>query len=171
MFSKIYLGCLAASVALMSFFIYYSWSWIGSIGAPAAAVEGYSYHSGFAVSTLLLSSVVLLLLGNAVLWSGHSAWAMWTTAIYFAVFAILKFFWLDQSISQFKKANALSESGFSVGPVLAVLFVVIAVFIVFLNQFIVVRLNNKMYSTASEETVGEKEPEVDPPPQNRSHTL
>lgn len=162
MFSKIYLACLAVSAVLMAFFVYYSWAWLGSIGAPATAVEGYAYHSGYAVTTLCLSSVVLLLLGNAVLWSTRSAWAMWTTAIYFAVFALLKFFWLDQAIAQFKKTNALSESGFSVGPVLAVVFVIIAVVIVFLNQFIVVKLNRTMYAPTVEDAASAAEPDATP---------
>ncbi len=162
MFSKIYLGFLAVSVTLMVFFIYYSWTWLASIGAPTAAVEGYGFHSGFTVTTLCVSSVVLLLLANAVLWSTRTAWAMWTTAIYFSVFVLLKFFWLDQVLAQFKKTNALSESSFSVGPVLAVVFVIIAVVVVFLNQFIAVKLNRAMYAPDATEVVAEPETESSP---------
>lgn len=162
MFSKIYLVCLAVSVALMAFFIYYAWSWLESIGSPAAAVEGYAYHSSFAVTTLCLSSIILILLGNAILWTSRSAWAMWITAVYFVAFVILKFFWLDQALFRFMKANNLTESGFSVGPALAAVFIVVAIVVVFLNQFIVVQLNRKMYPAAAEEPVGEKEPEAAP---------
>ena len=145
MWNKLYLGVLGLSIAIMAFFTYYSWSWLQSIGQPIATVEGYNYHSDFGWITLWISSVLLLLLGNVILWLTRHAWAMWTTLLYFAVFVLLRYFWLDEALFHFKKANGLGNGSFSVGPIFAVIIVAVAVAVVFVDQFAVVLLQRKMY--------------------------
>lgn len=145
MWSKLYLALLAIAILVMAFFTFYSWSWLQSIGLPTAAVEGYEYHSGLAWVFLWLSSVVLLLWGNAILWLTRSAWAMWATLIYFAVFMLMTYFWLGEAAFNFKKQSGLGTGSFSLGPVLGVIFVIGAAVLIFLNQFIVVQLQRKMY--------------------------
>ncbi len=160
MFNKIYVALLAVSAILMVFLVFYAWSWLGSIGAPAAVVDGYRYYAGHSVIVLFLSTTLLLLLGNVILWTSRNAWAMWTTFVFFAVFALAKFFWLDMAFAQFSKTNAITESGFSVGPVVAVGLIALAALIVFLDQFVVVRLVAKMYPAHEEVPV--TEPAADP---------
>ncbi len=144
MWSKIYLAFLGLSLSVMAFFSYYSWSWLQSIGQSTVAVAGYEYHAGFAWPFLWLSTVVLLLVGNVVLWLSGRAWAVWVTFSYFAVFVLAKFFWLDQTLLEFKRTNML-DAGFSIGAFLALVLIAIMAAIVFFCQFIVVRMHQKMY--------------------------
>ena len=150
MFSKIYLVLLGVFLAAMAFFTYYSWSWLQSIGQPAAAVVGYEYHAGFAWTLLWVSIVTLLILANAVLWRSGRSWAIWTTFVYFAVLVVARYFWLDQAFFHFKKANGLFDGSFSVAPLFAVILVVLMAAIAFFDQFIVVKLREKTYGKPEE---------------------
>ncbi|MEQ1606607.1 MAG: hypothetical protein ABL999_17235 [Pyrinomonadaceae bacterium] len=145
MLSKIYLAILGLSLVAMGFFIFYSWSWLLSIGLPAAAAAGYEYHAGIAWPTLWITTIALLILGNAVLWATNRSWAMWITLLYFAAMAVLRFFWLDQSYFQFRQLNNLSDQAITLGPFIAVIMIVVMAAIVFFDQFIILRLRQKMY--------------------------
>jgi len=160
MWSKIYLGVLAVSVILISFFTYYSWSWLQSIGLPMAAVAGYEYHAGLALPMLWISTIALLILGSAVLWTSGRAWAMWVTFLYFALFVMLRYFWLDQAFFQFKKTNGIADSTLSMAPILAVVLVVLMAIIVFFNTFLVVRLRAKTYPATAHSDTGLDSEEV-----------
>ena len=162
MWSKLYLALLGLSLVVMAFFSFYSWSWLQSIGIPAQAAAGYEYHAGFAWTALWLTTAILFLAGNAVLWTGGRAWAMWITFVYFAVLAVVRLFWLDEAFVHFKKINGLSDGSFSVGPFVAVLLIVIIAAIVFFDQFIVSRLRDKMYPPAvTDEPHTESKPSVE----------
>ena len=145
MWSKLYLASLGLSLVVMAFFTYYSWSWLQSIGRPAVAVAGFEYHSELAWTTLWISSFVLLISGNIILWTIGRAWAMWATFVYFAIMVASKFFWLDRAYFQFKTDNGLLSDGFSTGSFFAVIIIAIMAAIVFFDQFILVRLHEKMY--------------------------
>lgn len=149
MWSKIYLVILAVACLVMAFFTFYSWSWLQSIGLPAAAVAGYEYHSGLAWPALWILTIALLVMGNAILWASGRAWAMWVTFIYFSAFAVIRYFWLDQAFFQFKKTNGLFDGSFSIAPLMAVILVVLMAAIVFFDQFIVLRLRAKTYPVAA----------------------
>lgn len=145
MWSKLYLAVLGLSIAGMAFFTYYSWSWLQSIGLPAVAVAGYDYHSSLAWVTLWISSLALLIIGNAVLWATGRAWNLWATFLYFAVFVVIRYFWLDEAFFHFKKTNGLFDGNFSVGPFFAVILIALAGVIVFFDKFLVIRLRAKTY--------------------------
>ncbi|MFM9904012.1 MAG: hypothetical protein ACKVQJ_05505 [Pyrinomonadaceae bacterium] len=145
MWSKLYLVLLAFAVILLAFLTFYSWSWLQSIGSPTAAVAGYEYYSGIGWPALWVSMVVLLAMGNGVLWESGRSWAMWTTFIYFSVGLILRFFWLDQSFFQFKKNNSLVDASVSFAPLMAVILIILMAVIVFFDTFLVVRLRAKTY--------------------------
>ncbi len=151
MWSKIYLVILAIAIVVMAFFTFYSWSWLQSIGLPAAAVAGYEYHAGLAWPALWVLTIALLVLGDAILWVSGRAWAMWVTFIYFSVFVIIRYFWLDQAFFQFKKTHGLFDGSFSIAPLMAVILVVLMAAIVFFDQFIVLRLRAKTYPTATQD--------------------
>lgn len=153
MWSKIYLAVLGLSIAAMAFFTYYSWSWLQSIGQPAAAVAGYEYNSGVACAVLIISGVLLLLIANGMLWATQRAWAMWATFTYVAVFVIVRYFWLGEAFFRFKKENGLHEGSFSMGPVMGVILVVAAGIVVFVNQFVSVRMNRRMYPPVAAEEI------------------
>lgn len=151
MWSKIYLAVLGLSVTLMAFFTLYSWSWLKSIGQPAAAAAGYEFHSGLAWPTLWITAAVLLMLGNAVLWVDRRAWAVWATFAYFAVAVGIKYFWLDQAALDFKKSSGLADGGFSPAPFFAVLMIVFTAFVAFADQFLVTRMRLKTYEQPATE--------------------
>ncbi|MGH9819553.1 MAG: hypothetical protein ACRD43_05235, partial [Pyrinomonadaceae bacterium] len=101
---------------------------------------------------LWISAAVLLVVGNAVLWTYRRSWAMWTAAAYFVVFVLIKYFWLNQGFLAFKKTNGLSDGSFDLGPFFAVILCLIAGGIVFFDQFIVLRLVEKMHPAQLVET-------------------
>lgn len=154
MFSKIYLAALGFSLAAMAFFTYYSWSWLQSIGQPVAAVAGYEYHSSLAWIALWVTSLILLLIGNAVLWTTRSAWALWLSLVYFAAFVIIKYFWLAREFMRFSE----EPSSFSSGPFIAVGLIILMATVVFLDTLVAVRLRARIYPDAKENDI---EPEVD----------
>lgn len=145
MLTKIYLGMLAVAICLTSFFTYYSWSWLQSIGRPAVAVEGYTYHDNLGWYVMIVSSVILLIAANSIMWTTRNGWALWATFGYFAVFTLIRYFWLDQALFQFKKLNGLSDGSFSIGPLFGVVLVLAAGVFVFFDQFAMIRLHRKMY--------------------------
>jgi hypothetical protein len=145
MLTKIYLALLASAVLVMSFFTFYSWSWLGSIGSPAAAVSGYEYHAAISWPVLWLSSAILLVLSNAILWATGRSWPLWATLIYFQFFVIVRAFWLDTSLLTFRNDTGLSNDTFTLRPLMAAFLVIIAGAIVFFDQFLVLRLREKTY--------------------------
>jgi len=152
MFSKIYFGVWAVSAVIVIFFTYYAWSWLQSIGLPTAALEGYLYHSQAAMTSALISSVVLVVLGNALLWLNNNSWALWSTYGYFAIYMLVYYFWLDPAALAFKSDKGLSAGGFSISPLLGVIFIIAAGVMVFLDHFVIVQLRRKMYPDVLEGT-------------------
>jgi hypothetical protein len=146
MFGKIYLALLAVATAVMAFFTYYSCSWLKSVGAPAIAIAGYDYHSGHGWTALWITTVLLLILGNAVLWATGRAWAMWLTVAYFGLFSVLRSFWLEPSAVEFRTANSLPADAAGIGPVFAAVLIVFVTLIAFLDQFMIVRLRMATYA-------------------------
>lgn len=157
MLIKIFLALLAAAIAVMGFFTFYSWSWLGSIGSPASAVSGYEYHSGLSWPFLWLSATILLIIANSVAWTTRKLWPLWTTLIFFQVFVLIRTFWLDRAFSSFKAEAGLADPAITLAPIFAAMLIVIAAAIVFFDQFLVLRLREK---TFPEETVSAVE---DPP--------
>ncbi|MBK6751689.1 MAG: hypothetical protein KA956_06915 [Pyrinomonadaceae bacterium] len=157
MWKKLFLAILGISSAVMAFFTYYSWSWLNSVGRPADAVSGYEYHSGLACTVIAVSGVVLIALANGVLWATQRAWAIWVTFTYVAFFLIVRYFWLGEIFFRFNSDNGLTNSNYSFGPVFGVILILICGVMAFANQFISVRLYQKMYQ-ASSATSSEPEP-------------
>jgi hypothetical protein len=147
MWNKIYTGALGISFLLTAGLIYYSYTWLQSIGAPASVAQNYENYSNISWMFLWISSAVLLVLANVVLWTTGNAWAMWATFLYFAVFILAQTLWLDQSFFSYKQQNNLTNSAFSLGIFSGVLFSGLAGIIVFFNQYLVKRMRNKMFQT------------------------
>ncbi|MGI8788878.1 MAG: hypothetical protein ACR2HG_14140 [Pyrinomonadaceae bacterium] len=148
MWNKIYLIVLAAAVLIISVLTYLSYSWLTSIGSPLIAVDNYNHYSNLGWIFLWISAVILLVVGNVVLWTTRKPWALWTSLLYFAVFIVLQTFWLEESFFDFKQHNNLANGAFSLSPFLGVGLIVLAAIIVFFNQFLVKRLHEKMYPPA-----------------------
>ncbi len=159
MWNKLYLGVLAASVAVMTFLTYYAWSWLQSIGQPNAAAAGYEYHTSIAWTALWITVVLLMVLGNAVLWASGKSWAVWASLIYFAVFVVARYFWLDRLFIDFRSVNGLSDGSFSFGPMVAAILILLMASIAFFDQFLIVRLREKTFGKAATAAEPEKSEE------------
>src|SRR5215203_940774 len=140
MWNKIYFAVLLAAILAMSFFTYYAHAWLQSIGNPADAFTGYQYYASLGSAFLWISSVVLLILANVLLWFSRRAWALWLSFAYFAVFVVLRTFWLEKAAYNFQK----SESFFFT-PIVGVILIIVAGVFIFFNQFLSLRLHEKMY--------------------------
>ncbi len=116
MWTKIYIAALGLSIAISAFFNFYAWSWLQSKGNPVDAIAGFEYHFGIAWMVIWITTLGLLILGNAVLWGTGRAWAMWVTFLYFALLMVLRFFWLGNGFLNFQKARGFSDDNFSAAP-------------------------------------------------------
>jgi hypothetical protein len=150
MWNKIFFVVFGISIAVMGFFSYYSWSWLQSIGQPAAAAEGYQYHAGLAWTTLLVSTSILLVLANAVFWVSGRLWGLWATFGYFAAFTAIRYFWLGREFFAFQKENGMSDAYFSGQSLIAVVLILGAAAIVFVDQLMLIRLRSRAYPTVVE---------------------
>lgn len=146
MWNKIYTAVLGISFLLLAGLTYYAFTWLQSSTKPADVIANYDYYANIAWIFLWVSSIILLVLGNVVLWVTRNAWAMWATFLYFALFILIQTFWLDQTFFNYKQQNRLAESAFSPGFFYGILFCVLASTIVFFNQFIVKRMHEKMFA-------------------------
>lgn len=155
MWNKIYLAVFAVALVVMGFFTFYAISWLGSIGDPKHAFVGYEYYASLAWTFLWLSTIILLILANLLLWQTRRAWAMWASFGFFAVFILLRYFWLEPAFFSFQKLNKFTDSSFSLSPFFGVLLVIVAGIIVFFNQYLNLRLNEKMHP--SKDIEGESE--------------
>lgn len=159
MWNKIYLIVLAAAILIIAVLTYLSFDWLGSVTNPKDVIENYEKYANLSWVFLWISTLVLLVLGNVVLWMTRKSWALWATFLYFAVFIVLQKFWLEQSFFQYKQAHNLTQSGFLLSPIFAVLFILLLGVIVFFNQFIVRRLQDKTFPQAqSAEQLPEESP-------------
>jgi hypothetical protein len=140
MWNKIFFAVLIVAVVAMSFFTFYAYSWLQSIGNPATALAGYQYYANLGTVFIWISTAVLLALANVVLWISRRAWALWVTFAYFAVFVILRSFWLEKAAYNFQNSDS-----FFFTPIVGVVLIIVAGAIVFINQFLNLRLHEKMY--------------------------
>src|SRR5688500_7852409 len=157
MWNRIFLVALVLVILPMAFLTYYSWDWLSSIGSPASVVENYALYSSLSWAFLWISTVVLLVFANAVLWQTRRSWALWTTLIYFVFFVALKSFWLERSFASYAEAHGVYEKSMFGGILLAIGVCIAAVVVVFFNELVAVRLNKKIYPPI------EPEPVLSPP--------
>lgn len=153
MFTKIYLALLGISLLVILTLTFLCYSQLQSIGfAPTQIVENFESYDGFYKTVLWISSIALLILANIILWTSQRSWALWITFVYFAAFILLDMWWLGDLLFSYKKQNNLLSGSFQFGGFFAALLVVIVGIGVFFNQFIVLRLHDKMFNKTPEET-------------------
>lgn len=154
MWNKLYLAAMAISIAAMAFFTFYSASWLRSIGSPLAAIEGYTYNAGAAFTFLICSWIVLIVLATAIAWA-EKPWALWTSFLYFALFALAYYFWLDRAAFHFKQSAGLTDDKYNFTSLLGIILVVVAGFITFAIHFMVAQLKKKMSMTETPDAVSD----------------
>lgn len=159
MLNKIYLIAFAVFLLVMSALISYSCSWLKSITNPKDVIEYYEYYSTLSWYFLWISSSILLVLANVILWKLRKYWAFWTTLLYCVIFIVLKTFWLDRSFYEIK-----NQEGFSYSPFLGVVLCLGVATFVLLNQLLMARIISKMFppeqpieTSNEDETVKENE--------------
>jgi len=143
MWNKIYSVILAIAVLAMSVLLYLQYSWLQSVTNPRDVIPKYEFYSNSSWLFLLISSLILLIVGNVVLWKTGRAWAMWTSLLYFAAFMLAHTFWLENSFFRYKQANTSDNSLISWSPLVGVVLIVLATIIVFFNQYLVKRMRDK----------------------------
>jgi multisubunit Na+/H+ antiporter MnhB subunit len=148
MWNKIYLIGLAATVLTMGILLYFPYGWLQSKTNPRDVQANYLFYSNISWTFLLISSLILLIAGNVLLWKTRRSWATWASFLYFAIFTIAHKFWLDQAFFSYQKTNYLTESIFTFGALSGAVLIVLAAVIVFFNQYLVKRLHDKMYPAA-----------------------
>lgn len=154
MLNKIFLILLAVSVVVMSVLVFFCHSWLSSVDKPSSVADNLDFYAGLAGTFLWISSLALLVFANVVLWKSRSVWSLWAAFCYFAVFTLLTTFWLGDQIFAYKKANGLTEGFTVLGLFGAILCVVVGIG-VFFDQFIVLRMRDKLYNKPQETPVEE----------------
>lgn len=146
MWNKLYLVILSIGVLAMLCLTYLSYSWLQSVTKPADVVANYTFYNTLYWNVLGISSLLLLIVANVILWINRKSWALWLSLLYFAVFVILQTFWLGETYSAFQTQNNLPavQSSFG-GMVLGVLLCVIAAVAVFFDQFLVTKMRDRVH--------------------------
>ncbi len=145
MLNKIYFLLLAIAVLLMCVLAFMANNWLASIGEPKFAATNYESYTALYWTCLWISSAILLVFSNVLMWMNRQAWSLWLTFGYFSVFVLLQTFWLEGSYLAFKQKHSLTDATFSaLGLFGAFLCIGLAVG-TFFNQFIVTRLSEKMF--------------------------
>jgi predicted DNA repair protein MutK len=155
MWTRIYLGVLAAAILVVGFFTYYSLGWLESIGKPEDAIAGYESTSGIASAMLSICSIVLVFMGVGVLWTTRRAWALWVTFAYFAVFRAVEGFYLSRGYQELvAKSSGLNPKVWAT-PVITLLVIIGAAAMTLVVQYVVVTMHakfNPTHAIASSET-------------------
>lgn len=146
MISKIYLIGLGIFVILMGILTYFAYDWLGSLTAPIDVKTNYEFFISSGRQTLLVSTVILLILANIILWKLEKSWAFWSTLLYFVFFILIQSFWLDRAFEQFKENRGLSDGTLSISPIIGVGLCFAAAFFIYFNQYLIKRMYEKMFS-------------------------
>lgn len=146
MWNKIYSLLLVVSVVVMSVVAYLTYSQLQSIGfAPSVIVASFNTYSSAYWGFLGVSFIILLTISNIILWKFRTSWALWTSLAFFAVFVLLKSFWLGKELFDYETRSAVSHSSPFVTYFLGVLLCAATAAAVFFNHFLVLRMRDKIY--------------------------
>ncbi|MFV0389968.1 MAG: hypothetical protein ACK5NT_14590 [Pyrinomonadaceae bacterium] len=147
MLSKIFLGVLFVAFIVMGIVTYLSYSWLQSVTNPADVAQSYLYFANIGWNALWICFILLIIFANVILWKSRRAWALWSSFLFFAVCLVAQTFWLNSIFYSFAQENNLTGDGYILKPFIGAVLVLIAAIAVFFNQFIVLRLRDKLYGT------------------------
>lgn len=153
MLNKIYLLVLALAAVVMIVLSYLAYNQLQAIGfAPQTIAGNFHHYESLYQQFLWISSLILLVLGNILLWQTRRSWALWATLLYFAFFVLLGSWWLGSLGFDYAQQNNLTDKSFSLGGILGAGLCIIAALIVFFDHFIVLRMRNRVHGVPSPET-------------------
>lgn len=157
MLNKIFLILFAVAILFMAVLSYLTVAQLNSIGFPPPQIVEYfrSYESLHWLS-VWISSLFLLILANVILWTNRSSWALWITLLFFAAFIMVNTWWLTETLGSYQKSHNLETGGIlSKNGIFGAIFCIVGGIGIFFNQYIVLRMRDKMFDKPSE-TVEEK---------------
>jgi hypothetical protein len=137
-----YLILLALAVLISGAIWFYAYGWLGSIGDPAVASAGYSYHSSFGWNFLWLSFLVLTVLSFVLLLKEEIKWAIWVSFAYFAV-GLTGLLANDSSYKSFLEANSFANNTTLLNPFFVGIIVVVLVIALLASQLLLAGLIKK----------------------------
>lgn len=145
MWNKVYFLALAVAAVVMGVLAYLAFNELQKIGfAPATIAGNFLYYESMYHQFLWMSSVLLLIVANVVLWQMRQARALWTTLVFFAVFVMLDTWWLGGLYSNYKQTNLAAPDSFSFSGIVGAILCVAAALIIFFNHFIVLRMRDRI---------------------------
>lgn len=158
MLNKIFLILLAVAVLFMAALSYLTNSQLSSIGfPPPQIVETFKSYENLHWLSLWISSLILLVLANVIMWTNRKSWALWITFVYFAVFIMVNTWWLTENLSAYQIANKLDTAGLlGKNGVFGAIFCIVGGIGIYFNQFIVFRLHDKMFNKSVDEPTTEE---------------
>ncbi|MFL6374476.1 MAG: hypothetical protein ACJ73D_07415 [Pyrinomonadaceae bacterium] len=149
MWTRIYIGVLAAAVLVVGFFTYYAWTWLESIGKPADAIAGYENITAVSWPLLCVCTAVLLFIASGVVWTRGGAWALWLTFAYFTVFVAIGGFYLDREYKRLLESTAGIDTNVWATTVISVLMIAGAAIPVLALQYLISVMRQKFKRSAS----------------------
>lgn len=168
MLNKIFLLALAIGSIIMCALTYLVYSQLKHIGFASTQIAAdYKIYENYFLEFLWFSSAVFLILGNIILWSKRKSWGVWATLLYFGLFFLLQGWWLGNEFYAYKVANNLPVGGFYGGGLFSTIIVVVAAVGIFFDQFLVLRLRDRLYEVqdvkhASDELPPKNIPDIAP---------
>jgi len=150
MLNKIYLVALAVFALVMIVLTYLTYSQLQSVGfAPSVIADSYLTYENYFRQFLWMSSLLLLILANVLLWTQQKSWSLWAALLYFAIFILLQGWWLNSAFLDYQQKNNLTQNRFSLGILISTIICIVATVGIFFNQFLVLRMRDRMYKMDS----------------------
>ena len=108
MINKIFFVLLGIAFLLMGILTFLTLTQLQSIGFhPVQIVQNFGGYESLHSTVLWISSIVLLILANVILWTTQKGWALWLTFLYFAVFMMVNTWWLTESLANYQINSGL----------------------------------------------------------------
>jgi hypothetical protein len=162
MLNKIFLAVLLISLLVMAALSYISSTSLNSVGfSPQQIVETFNGYNSMTWSALWITSGLLLILANVVLWSSRKAWSLWATFIFFSIFLLIQTIFIGDKLNSYIATNLNAQSGINFTGILGAFTCVFVAIGVFFNQFLVIRMRDKMFNAGKTAELIETESETE----------